>query len=143
MLPPAWRKLVLLLHVVTGVGFLGAVAAFLALALAGEYAAMRLITWTIILPLAAASLLVGVLSSLTTPWGLLRHYWLAVKLGLTLIAVAVLLLQLRTIDALAAGTAGPEAHVAMIVHSSGGLAVLLAATLLSIYKPRGVTRINF
>jgi C4-dicarboxylate transporter len=28
----------------------------------------------------------------------------------------------------------------MILHSGGGLAVLLAATVLSIYKPRGMTR---
>lgn len=145
-LPPLWRKTLLLLHVVTSTGFTGAVAAFLALAVTGVtmrepgvYVGMKIITWAVIVPLAFASLLSGVLSSLATPWGLIRHYWVALKLGLTVVATAVLMLQMRTIDALAAGTANAEAPAAMILHASGGLTVLLLATALSIYKPRGLT----
>jgi hypothetical protein len=147
-LAPGWRRAVLFLHVTTSVGFIGAVAAFLALAIAGArgatvYPAMQLITGTVIVPLAFASLAIGVVSSLGTAWGLVRHYWLALKLVLTVVAVAVLMLQTPTIDRLAAGTAGPGAGVAMIVHASGGLVVLLALMVLSIYKPRGLTGLEF
>src|SRR5882757_8218586 len=106
MLPSGWRRLVLLLHVTTSVGLLGAVAAFLALALAGNggdagaYGAMRLVTWQVIVPLAIAALVIGAVSSLTTPWGLVRYWWLAAKLAATVVAVGVLLLQTRTIDVL-------------------------------------------
>ena len=79
---PAWRKLTLFLHVTTGIGFIGAVAAFLALAIAGVmtappavYEALRIITWAVVVPLAFASLGIGIVSSLTTPWGLVKHYW--------------------------------------------------------------------
>jgi hypothetical protein len=150
--PPPWRRLVLLLHVATSVGFIGAIAAFLVLAIAGAngtpsvYVAMQLITWPIIVPLAFASLLIGIVSSLGTPWGLVRYYWLIAKLGLTVVAVIVLMLQTRTIDALAASASAgsldgmAEGQRAMVLHASGGLVVILLATVLSVYKPRGVTR---
>jgi hypothetical protein len=151
-LPAPWRRALLLVHVTSAVGLVGAVAGFLALALAGAggdigvYGAMRVLTVEVIVPLAAASLVVGVASSLLTPWGLLRHYWVIAKLGLTAIAVLVLLLQLPTISGLAeaaargslAGDSGGQ--LAMIVHAGGGLVVLVLATLLSVYKPRGLTR---
>ena len=153
---PGWRKLLLTLHVATSVGFIGAVAAFLALAIAGlagtpaVYIGLPVITWDVIVPLAIASLMVGIVQSLGTPWGLVRHYWLAVKLALTLLALIVLLLQTDTIDTLAVfaaagsiGSATLEGQWAMVLHSAGGLLVLLAATVLSTYKPRGLTGLNF
>ena len=98
---PGLRKIVLVVHVTTSVGLLGAVACFLALALAGlragdphvaafAYPAMNTITEFVILPLAFASLLIGIVPSLTTPWGLFRHYWIVLKLLLTLLTVVVL-----------------------------------------------------
>ena len=153
---PWWRKLVLTAHVTTSVGFIGAVAAFLALALLGAtaadalmvrsaYIAMQAITWAVILPLAAAALGIGILASLGTQWGLVRHYWVIFKLALTLIAIVVLLLQLRVINALAAAaligdlSTLAQGRAAMIVHSLGGTLVLVAVTILSVYKPRGMT----
>jgi hypothetical protein len=156
MLSPAWRKLVLLLHVTTSMSFLGAVTAFLALAIVGVvadpgplmgavYPAMRIVTWYVVVPLAFASLLIGIVQSLGTPWGLFRYYWVIVKLGLTLLALAVLILQTGTVDMLAAaaldGKLADHAgqRVSMLLHGTGGIVVLLTATVLSIYKPRGVT----
>lgn len=141
-LPPGLRKALLLVHVVTSVGFIGAAAAFLALAVAGVmgapvYPAMQIVTWTVVVPLAFASLLIGILSSLTTPWGLLRSYWVIFKLVLTVLAVGVLLLQTRTINGLADGAV--EGREAMILHAAGGIAVLVVVSLLSVYKPRGTT----
>ena len=148
---PALRKLVLTLHIVSSVGMLGAVVGFLALALvglvAGEaanatgiYFAMGRLTWLAILPLAFATLLIGLLESLGTKWGLFRHYWVVAKLALTLLAVVVLLLQLDTIDLLSTATGLQNlwaARLSLVLHSAGGLVVLLLAVVLSVYKPRG------
>lgn len=150
------RRLLLLTHIATSVGLLGAVTGFLVLAAAGlsgsaigqtVYPAMNLITQYLIAPLAVATLALGTLQSLVTPWGLIRHYWVLVKLVLTVFVVVVLWLQLGNIRLLA--SLPPEALLAaewantkfsMVLHSGGGLVVLLGATILSVYKPAGLTR---
>ena len=149
---PPLRKFMLTVHVTTSVGLLGAVAAFLALALAGfaadpetahgAYLAMDLITTWVIVPLAVTALLIGIVESLGTRWGLVRHYWIVAKLALTLFAIIVLLLQLDTISYLAQApaTALPDLTAArgtLVLYSAGGLIVLLLPMALSIYKPRG------
>src|ERR1700674_5895377 len=99
---PRVRKFALTAHVASSVGLLGSIAAFLALAVAGltsqdaqmvraAYPAMELIARFVILPLAFASLLTGAIQSLGTPWGLFWHYWVLVKLLLTVFATSVLL----------------------------------------------------
>jgi hypothetical protein len=150
------RKLVLLVHVTCSVGWLGSVFAFLVLALAalngtddvlgrGAYMAADLVLRFVIVPLAVVSVAGGVLSSLVSRWGLVRHYWVIVKLVLTTAATVVLLLQLEPIGAAAraAGTTGaprPEAAgMSMLVHAVGGIVVLLVVTALAVYKPRGTT----
>src|SRR5437762_3503112 len=98
---PSLRKLVLTAHVTFSVGWLGAVAAFLVLAIAGltnqdtqivrsAYLAMELTARFVVVPLAFASLLSGLVQSLGTPWGLVRHYWVLVKLLLTTFATIIL-----------------------------------------------------
>ncbi len=157
-LSPPWRKLVLFLHVTSSVGFLGAVAAFLALAITGAtaeaelahaaYQAMQVVTWQIVVPLAVLTLIIGVVQSLGTPWGLFRYYWVIVKLVLTLIALAVLMLQTQTVDALAAAANAGDltglsgARFSMMLHGVGGATVLLIANVLSVYKPRGMTSLG-
>lgn len=150
---PSLRKLLLTLHIVSSVGLLGMVAAFLILAIIGVgamepgvYLAMNLITIYGIVPLAWTSLLIGILQSLATPWGLIRHYWVVIKLGLTIVVLAVLLLQTGTIALLselpAATLAAPawtSARASMVLHAGSGLLVLFLATVLSVYKPRGLT----
>jgi hypothetical protein len=94
------RKLVLFVHVTCSVGWLGSVLAFLALALAaltsadevlgrGAYVAADLVLRLVIVPLALASVAGGVLSSLVSRWGLVRHYWVIAKLVLTTVATVV------------------------------------------------------
>lgn len=156
MLNPFWRKFVLVLHVTSAVGFMGAVAGFLALSVAGlaasndaiaaaTYPAMQILAWYVIGPLAIASLFVGIIQSLGTAWGLIRHYWVIVKLALTLLALVVLMLQMTTVDLLAQaaqeGTLGRYGiqRFSMVLHATGGLVILIVATVLSIYKPQGVT----
>jgi hypothetical protein len=47
--------------------------------------------------LAFASLLTGFIQSLGTPWGLFRHYWVLVKLLLTVFSTVVLLVKMELI----------------------------------------------
>ena len=156
---PRARKAALVLHVSTSVGWLGAVLVFLVLAvtalrtrddavLRAGHLAMDLSARYAIVPLAVASLLSGLVSSLGTSWGLLRHWWVLAKFALIVVATVVLLLQLAPISALAAAAAGPgltggqwpQARLSLVVHATGGLLLLLAATVLAVYKPRGLTR---
>lgn len=157
---PRLRKLLLTAHITTSVGWLGAVAAYLALAVAAltsqdvqtvraAYLAMALTLRFVIIPLALASLLNGLVSSLATQWGLFRYYWIVVKLLLTIVATVVLLGYAQSLDSfvgVAAKTTLPNADLGMlrdpmhVVHTGGGLMVLLVLTVLSMYKPQGMTQ---
>jgi len=159
-MPPRLRKFMLTVHVITSVGWLGAVAAYLVLAIAGlasqdvqmvraAYLAMELTFRFVIIPLTFASLLNGIVSSLGTPWGLFRYYWVVVKLVLTLFATLVLLGYAQSIDyfaSVAAKTTLTSADLRVlrdpmhVLHTGGALVVLLVLTVLSVYKPRGMTR---
>lgn len=157
--PPWLRKLVLTAHVTTSVGWLGAVAGFLAIAVASRtsddastmraaYVAMELTTLYGIVPLSVASLLIGVVQSLGSPWGLFRHYWVVVKFLLTVVAAIILLQYTETMSAIADAAADATMSSADLralgaspmLHSAGGLIVLLVTTVLAVYKPRGLTR---
>ncbi|HTF70002.1 MAG TPA: hypothetical protein VK638_45725 [Edaphobacter sp.] len=156
---PGIRKLVLTAHITVSVGWLGAVAAFLALGIAGltsrnaqmvrtSYAALELTARFVIVPLAFASLLSGLIESLGTPWGLFRHYWVLAKLLLTTFATIVLLTKMPLIGYAAhraAETTSTSADlhtvgIQLAVHATGGLLVLFVITALSVYKPWGLTR---
>lgn len=111
---------------------------------------MDLIARFVIVPLAFASLLSGLIQAMVTPWGLFRHYWIVAKLLLTVFATLVLLAKFELIG-YAASLAGEtilrraELHAAgihLLVHAAGGLLVLLIPTVLSVYKPRGLTPIG-
>ena len=152
------RNFALTAHISCSVGLLGAIAAFLALAIAGlaahdsqiiraAYFAMALITQIVIVPLAIASLLTGLIQSLGTSWGLFRHYWVLAKFLLTAFATVVLLGKMELIT-YAANLAGEAilsradlraAGIELAVHAAGGLLVLLVPAVLSVYKPRGLT----
>ncbi|MGI9167340.1 MAG: DUF2269 domain-containing protein [Pyrinomonadaceae bacterium] len=158
-LAPSLRKFALTAHVTSSVGWLGAVAAYLGLAIAtlrsesgqtvrAAYIAMELIIKFIIIPLSLASLLTGLVSSLGTTWGLFRHYWVVFKLVLNIFANIILLLYMQSIGYyadVAAGTELSSADLAVlrdpthVLHSGGALVVLLVATILGVYKPRGIT----
>ncbi len=158
-LGPLLRKGVLVLHITASVGWLGAIGAFLVLAVAaatgdgeetlpGLLESMRLIAWVAILPLSLASLVTGTLSALTSGWGLVRHYWVLVKLALNAIAVTFLMGYLPSLDLAAQRASLPGAPDAAslggwmhVVHAAAAGAAVLAAAVLSVYKPRGATGI--
>ena len=151
---PRLRKFVLIAHVTTSVGWLGAVLAYLALDITAvanrdletvraAYAAMGLIIWYAIAPLALASVLVGLINSLGTRWGLIRHYWVLLKFLLTILATIVLLQEAQVVSALAEtakSIADPRELPGTLLHSVGGFLVLLLIAVLAIFKPRGMTR---
>lgn len=159
IMPPRVRKLALVTHVISSVGWLGAVVAFLVVAVAGRTTqddrtaqaavlVMEPLTWGLLVPFAVASLVTGLVSSLGTGWGLSRHYWVLIKLVLNVIATGFLLIYTRTIGALVArasetGVGGAELRTLAatpILHAVLALVVLLAATVLAVFKPRGLTR---
>jgi hypothetical protein len=154
---PGVRKFALTAHVVASVGWLGAVAVFLALAVVGltgqgaqmqraDYLVMKPIGWFVIVPLCLASVLTGLVSSLGTPLGLLRHYWILVKTLMTIPATIVMFVHMRPISVatdiaavrtLSSGDLGLQ--IQLLVAAAAALVVLLVATTLSVYKPQGRT----
>jgi hypothetical protein len=158
IMPPALRKLAVAVHLTVSVGWVGAVAAYIPFDVAtvtsqdveelrDAYLAMELIARSVIVPLALASLLTGLVVSLGTKWGLFRHYWVLISLVLTTLATAVLLTETRTISALADMAVEPtmsandlRALPSTLGHSIGGTVVLLVILVLNVYKPRGMTR---
>lgn len=158
LLTSSVRKLALITHITSSIGWLGAVATFLALAITGlsssqsdlvgaAYIAMHLTTWYVIVPFCFASLLTGLIEGFGTPWGLFRHYWIVTKLFLTVLATALLLLHTRPVDRVATlalqsalGSADLlTLRIQLVGDASAALFVLFVTTTLSVYKPWGMT----
>jgi hypothetical protein len=150
------RKAALTVHVTVSVGWLGAVVAYLALAVTGlttrdsemagsAYLAMEVIGLGIIIPCCLAALLSGLVQSLGTEWGLFRYYWIMAKLSLTVVATGVLLMHVPAVTRMARLAVSTSLstgdfrllRIQLVVHAVGGLLVLLTATTLSVYKPWG------
>jgi len=158
---PRLSKFVLTAHIALSVGWLGAVGGFLSLSIAsltnknpeivrGAYLSMNVIGLYVIVPLSCAALLTGLVQSLGTSWGLFRQYWTAIKFGLTVGAVFLLLLHefgtvtriSRYVLSLPAGVLpdpGPMGSQ-LVVEAGFAVLVLVVTTVLSVYKPWGLTR---
>ena len=154
-MPPRWRKAMLALHISASVGWLGAIAAYIALnvpalgssdeqTVRAAYLMMEPVIVYAIVPLALASLTTGILQAVGTQWGLFRHYWVLISLVVTVFATTILLLHLPAVRELADRAAEPGESIQHaggdLFHSVGGLIVLLIPLVLNIYKPRGLTR---
>src|SRR6266702_941529 len=153
---PAVRKFALTVHLTCSVGWIGAVVAYLALGVAAvtspdtqtvraAWTGMDVTGWWVIVPQAIAALLTGLVMSLGTHWGLFRHYWVLISLGLTLLCTVVLVLHMPTVSAMAsmARTAEGAQLRALggdLFHPGVGLLLLLAITVLNVYKPSGMTQ---
>lgn len=161
---PQAFKLLLAAHIIVSVGWLGVVVAKLVLGLAAItsnahdisdalYVAMKVVD-VIFLPAAIATVVTGVLLSLGTKWGLLRHYWVATKLALT---VGVIVTGIALVDrlvrqsisassgqAVADGTILGVAYAPALLISLSVAHVLMlgVATVVSVYKPWGKTRLG-
>jgi hypothetical protein len=153
------RKLGLTVHIIASVGWIGAVVAFLLLscrALASDastsraaYLAMDVVGRGALLPLGIGALISGVVQSLATRWGLFRHYWVLVKLVLTVLATAALFVhQFGAVaeaarlasDAAVSASRLPLQQLGLQLRADAGLAlgVLVSVTVIAVYKPWGV-----
>jgi hypothetical protein len=154
-LTPGLRKFVLTVHLTSSVGWIGAAVAYFALGVAAVFSheaqtvraawiAMEVTGWLVIVPLAIAALVTGVVMALGTPWGLFRHYWVLITLGLTIVSIAVLLAHMPTVSSTAdVARATDNANLGGLggdlFHAGGGLLVLLVIAVLNVYKPQGLT----
>jgi hypothetical protein len=150
------RRLTLTTHVTSSVGWLGAVLVFLALAaiglgsrdermVRGAYLVMAPAAWFVLVPLAHTSLVSGIVLSLGTSWGLIRHYWVVTKLVITVFSTVILMIYMGTFRQMAGVAADPVVELGLVrnpsplVHAILALILLIAATVLAIYKPFGPT----
>jgi hypothetical protein len=127
------RKALLVTHIVCSVGWLGGVVASLALAVAGATTELSTVGWTVLLPASLGSLASGVATALTSRWGLVKHWWVLIKLVMNVLATGILLLYLETLTDLTPHDPAP------VVHAAAAAVLLVVATVLSVYKPRGRT----
>ncbi len=158
MMSPPLRKFVLTLHLIFSLGWFGAVVVFLVHAIAGltsqdeqivraAYLAMGLSIWFVIVPSNIGSLITGVVQSLGTQWGLVKHYWVATKFFLTAVITVLLFVHAQPVSTLASLVSERSLDVAefrglrvqLVFDAAAALAALLAATILSVYKPWGLT----
>ena len=156
-MPPALRKGMLAVHLTFSLGWLGAVMAYLVLdvtvstsddplAVRSAWIAMGQVTSAVIVPLAAAALATGLVMSLGTKWGLVRHWWVLISLALTVVALLVLWSEAGLIKSVGDLAADPRVADSQLLavpgtlpHSIGGLPVLLVIQALNVYKPQGLT----
>ena len=150
-------------HITFSVGWLGAIAVFITLAVTAlttmniqiarsALLAMDISAWYVIVPFCLISLLTGLVQAFGTKWGLFKHYWIVVKLFLTIVMTILLLLHMQPISYLASVAIEPSfsntqyASQIIDIISKAGLAVLVlvATTTISVYKPWGkITRNQF
>jgi hypothetical protein len=157
-LSPALRKAVLVLHIVTAISWMGVDIALLALLItarttddpalvASGFTAVRMIVPVAVPPLSLGILATGLFLGLGTRWGVLRYWWVVVKLLLSLVMTALVFVSLvpavNTIAVAAPGTISADALRA----SLGALPTMLlfppvvsflmlgVAAVLSIFKP--------
>lgn len=141
------------MHVATSVGLVGADLALLTLGISGRsgtdpstiYPAMRLVATAVIAPLAILALGSGLLLATRSGWGLLRYWWVTIKLAVTTTLTALVLLVVipglgRAADAATGIT--PQTlltdaqRLLYVLTPSIALTLLLLNVTLGIYKPR-------
>jgi hypothetical protein len=160
-LDPTPRKWLLVLHAISGIGWMGAdIALFLLLLNArttvnateaiSYYTAVGLIVRITIPPLCLGMLGTGLLLGWGTSWGLMHHWWVFIKLilalGMTVLVFVALVPAIQSMPALA-GLATAEAvrerlgplTIQLMFPPIVSFILLGVATVLSIFKPRGLT----
>ena len=91
------------------------------------------------------ALVTGIVMSFGMSWGLFRHYWVVAKLTITVFSTLILLVYMRTFEQMAAIAADPSTGLeavrnpSPVLHAVLAIVLLFVATVLGIYKPRGLT----
>jgi hypothetical protein len=154
---PRTRKALLVLHILFAGAWVGldvmlGVLVFTAMLTADPataalcYQALPLLTWPLVTA-ALASLLTGVVLGLGTHYGLLRYWWVAIKLVLNVVLAVLVWFVLRPGLDVAAEygrqlpAAAPSGAVSTLVFPPVvSTTALVVATLLAVYKPWGRVR---
>ena len=150
-MPPPLRKLLLTVHVATAVSVLGTDLVLLVLGISSVrgadpqtiYPAAHLVATWLLAPLAIVALGTGVLLGLLTQWGLLRYWWVTIKLALTAILTGVILFVLVPrlgVAADAATAPDPSSftdaeRLPLLVAPAAGITLLILTVALAVYKP--------
>jgi hypothetical protein len=88
----------------------------------------------------------GLLQGLFTPWGLIRHWWVAIKLALTALMTGLVFLALlpglraAANIATGSGTLPAADRAQFLVPPSVASSLLVLNVILSVYKPGGRLR---
>lgn len=135
----------------------GAVLAYVAIIFAKNYGELNipnvypillLLIYALLIPLSILSLSSGILQAYFTPWGLTKHYWIVVKLALTILATLVLIGHSKEVSSATESSSqfidyqSVIVESPFIVHSTAGLVVLIFISYISIYKPWGKTNFS-
>lgn len=157
------RHAVLTAHIVAGVAWIGANLALVALVVValtttdGRVVAACISAIVIIIPpvvpaLAGGIVLTGVVLGLGTKWGLVTHWWVAGKLIISVVLLALVAILLLP-NALSTAMPDPALSaerlrdqfdlVSLLMPPIVSSVALVAATVLSVYKPPGRVRLSF
>ncbi len=146
-MPGHARKGAMTLHVLTSVGWFGITVGLLCCVVMARatsdpaaaralYQAIGASPWLAV-PAGLLGTATGAVLALSSRYGLLRHWWILGKIAIT---VAVVLADAVVTGALADDAiAGRLSTPLLYAYTIGHVLLLLAATVLSVYKPRGRT----
>ncbi len=145
-----WRTALRTVHIAISVAVVGADVSLIALGIAGLagdpatlYPAAQLIGARVVWPLALGALASGLALALLTPYGVLRYWWVTIKLAVTASLSALVLFVLlpafgAAADAAIAGEAVADSRRLLLVAGPGAAsAFLVLNVVLAVFKPGG------
>jgi hypothetical protein len=154
-----WRRATLVAHIVAGGAWIGIDVIVAVLVLTGRFSgdlavrslAYQALATFVVWPMLTAGLVclaTGLILGLGTTWGLLRYWWVAVKLALNLVLCTLIVLVLRPgMDEVAGygrellvGTPDPATVSTLFFPPAVSLTTLTLATVLAVFKPWGRIR---
>ncbi|MFI5896221.1 hypothetical protein ACIA5D_39585 [Actinoplanes sp. NPDC051513] len=154
-----WRRITLITHVISAGAWIGIDVMVAVLVGVGWFGtdteirglAYRALATFVVWPMLTSGLIclaTGLVLGLGTKWGLLRYWWVAVKLGLNLLLCTLIVAVLQPgMDAvggygrdLAGGTANATDVSSLFFPPAVSLTTLTIATVLAVVKPWGRTR---
>jgi hypothetical protein len=145
------RKAILTVHVVSSVGLLGVSCVSLVSALFAAtaddpqqaravYDLMQAVVFRLAIPFAVLALVSGVLLGLGSKWGVFRYAWVTAKVVLLVATAAVgAAVTGPALDRASSGDGGASTWL-LVGTASLQVTMLVAATVLSVYKPGGRRR---
>jgi hypothetical protein len=156
---PAWRKTTLLVHILAAGAWIGIDVIVAVLVLTGRYAgsvttrslAYQALATFVVWPMLTSglvSLATGIILGLGTKWGLVRYWWVAVKLVLNLVLCTLIVLVLQPGMGevgdygreLLTGRPAADRVSTLFFPPAVSLTTLTVATALAVFKPWGRTR---